>query len=104
LLPKPPPNPDEFEGEDMMGSYLDDPNADPEITKWEQYKVELMNEFPTYTEVPTVAIPPEDKGMGLNRRVFYVTNDFQENWKLLPDVTPQEINGTRKSRWLLTGN
>ena len=41
---------------------------------------------------------------GVNRNVFYVTNDLGDKWTELPDVKPEMIRASRKIRYMLTGD
>ena len=41
---------------------------------------------------------------GINRNVFYVTNDLSEKWVELPDVKPSQIRASRLIKYTLTGN
>ena len=41
---------------------------------------------------------------GVNRNVFYVTNDLSEKWIELPDVKPSQIRASRLIRYTITGN
>ena len=41
---------------------------------------------------------------GVNRNVFYVTNDLSSTWVELPDVKPKQIIQARNIRYLFTGD
>ncbi len=41
---------------------------------------------------------------GVNKNVFYVTNDLSEKWLELPDVKPSQIRASRLIKYTLTGN
>ena len=41
---------------------------------------------------------------GVNRNVFYVTNDLSEKWVQLPDVKPSQIRASREIQYVMTGN
>ena len=41
---------------------------------------------------------------GINKNVFYVTNDLLEKWVELPDVKPSQIKVSRLIRYTFTGN
>ena len=41
---------------------------------------------------------------GVNRNVFFVTNDLGDKWTELPDVKPEMIRASRKIRYMLTGD
>ena len=41
---------------------------------------------------------------GINKNVFYVTNDLTEKWIELPDVKPIQIKASRLIKYTLTGN
>lgn len=41
---------------------------------------------------------------GVNKNVFYVTNDLSEPWVELPDVKPNQIVASRKIRYSFTGD
>jgi hypothetical protein len=41
---------------------------------------------------------------GINRNVFYVTNDLSEKWIELPDVKPSQIRASRLIKYRLTEN
>ena len=41
---------------------------------------------------------------GINRNVFYVTNNLTEKWVELPDVKPSQIKLSRKIKYIFTGN
>ena len=44
------------------------------------------------------------KNDGVNRDVYYVTNNLSEPWVELPDVKPSQIIASRKIRYIFTGN
>lgn len=113
LLPKPTsyfmpgPGGGEWDGEGGTGDNMmefEDPDARADASKWESYQQELMESFPQSKDSQTTEIPMEQDGSGVNRRVFYVCNDLGEDWVLLPPVTPEQINVSRKIRWFLTGD
>ena len=41
---------------------------------------------------------------GVNKNVFYATNDLSEKWIELPDVKPSQIRSSRLIKYTLTGN
>ena len=41
---------------------------------------------------------------GVNKNVFFVTNDLSEKWIELPDVKPSQIRASRLIKYTLTGN
>ena len=41
---------------------------------------------------------------GINKNVFYVTNDLSEKWIELPDVKPSQIKASRLIKYTFTGN
>ena len=41
---------------------------------------------------------------GVNKNVFFVTNDLSEKWVELPDVKPSQIRISRQIKYTLTGN
>ena len=41
---------------------------------------------------------------GVNKNVFYVTNDLLEKWVELPDVKPSQIRASRLIKYTFTGN
>jgi hypothetical protein len=41
---------------------------------------------------------------GINKNVFYATNDLSEKWIELPDVKPSQIKSSRLIKYTLTGN
>ena len=41
---------------------------------------------------------------GINKNVFYVTNDLSEKWIELPDVKPSQIRASRLIKYTFTGN
>lgn len=41
---------------------------------------------------------------GVNKNVFYVTNDLSGEWVELPDVKPSQIVAARKIRYIFTGD
>ena len=44
------------------------------------------------------------KNDGVNRDVYYVTNNLSEPWVELPDVKPSQIIASRKIRYIFTGD
>jgi len=81
-----------------------DPEAVAEATKWANYQKELMEGFPAPPKSDAeVVVPSEPDGEGVNRRAFYVTNELNEKWILLPPVTPKQIQVSRNIRRFLTG-
>jgi radial spoke head protein 4/6 len=67
-----------------------------------------------YQEVNTMPKPPRKKVdvdvqlepgfKGLNRVSFWVASNPASQWVLLPDVTPQQINASRRVKKLFTGD
>jgi hypothetical protein len=51
-----------------------------------------------------VDVQPEPAYKGCNRLSFWVTSDASSPWKLLPDITPQQINAARKVKKFFTGD
>ena len=41
---------------------------------------------------------------GVNRNVFFVTNDLCDKWVELPDIKPSQIRESRTIKYILTGN
>ena len=41
---------------------------------------------------------------GINKNVFYVTNDLSEKWIELPDIKPSQIKASRLIKYNITGN
>jgi hypothetical protein len=94
----------EWGGEDGQKPIdLQDADAAEDFAKWQGYKEELMSQFPVAPVEEVVEIPAEEDGNGVNRRVFYICNQFDQPWILLPPTTPSQINGARQIRWGLTG-
>jgi radial spoke head protein 4/6 len=46
----------------------------------------------------------EEKGTGVNKFTYYVTNDVFGNWSKLPDLSPQHIAAARQLKVLFTGD
>jgi radial spoke head protein 4A len=44
------------------------------------------------------------KNDGVNRDVYFVTNDLSDNWVELPDVKPEQVRQSRLIRYIFTGN
>lgn len=55
----------------------------------------------TYEKPPK--IPPEPSGVGVNAKVYYVTNDLTDSWEQLPDLTPEQIQVARQIYKSFTG-
>ncbi|RNF17769.1 putative flagellar radial spoke component [Trypanosoma cruzi] len=51
-----------------------------------------------------VPVQPEPGFVGVNRLSFWVTSHPSAEWKLLPDVTPQQILAGRRIKRLFTGD
>jgi hypothetical protein len=51
-----------------------------------------------------VEIPSEDLGQGTNRHVYFVTSDLTGDWIQLPNVSPHQINVSRRIKKYLTGD
>ena len=70
-------------------------------TKRDYYVAEAADVDPA--ELPEGVTLPENieprKEDGVNMNVFFVTNDLSENWKELPDVTPEQVMASRKIRY-----
>jgi len=52
---------------------------------------------------PPPALPVEEYGHGVNKKIYYVCSEPGTEWKLLPDVTPSQISSSRQIRKFLTG-
>ena len=46
----------------------------------------------------------EEKGSGVNRYSYYVTNSPFDSWKRLPDLSPAHIEAARKIKMLFSGD
>ncbi|MCQ2821461.1 MAG: hypothetical protein MJ252_29735 [archaeon] len=59
-------------------------------------------------EMPEGYEPPAGmeirKEEGVNKNVFFVTNDLTEKWKPLPDITPDQLVASRNIRYNFTGD
>nr|CAD7575243.1 unnamed protein product [Timema californicum] len=53
---------------------------------------------------PPREIPPEKIGIGANKKVYFVCNNPGDDWTMLPDVTPQQINVARQIKKYFTGD
>lgn len=53
---------------------------------------------------PPVEVPAELNGHGVNRHVYYVCNDLNDEWVELPPVTPHQVNVSRRIKKYLTGD
>lgn len=53
---------------------------------------------------PPVEIPAEQNGHGVNRHVYYVATNLDDEWIELPPATPHQINVTRRIKKYLCGN
>ena len=51
-------------------------------------------------------MPPdvEAKGTGVNKTLFWVTNELTGEWTELPIVTPKQIQIARRIKYLFTGD
>ena len=57
-------------------------------------------------EVPEEAKDPdmEEKGTGVNKYAYFVTNSPFAAWKRLPDLSPSQIAAARKIKVLFSGD
>lgn len=46
----------------------------------------------------------EARGTGVNKFVYWVTDNILSKWTKLPDLTPQDIRATREIKVTFTGN
>lgn len=46
----------------------------------------------------------EDRGIGANSHVYWVTDDILSDWIQLPDVEPKYIEAARSIKYIVTGN
>lgn len=53
---------------------------------------------------PPIEVPAELNGHGVNRHVYYVCNDLNDEWIELPLATPHQVNVSRRIKKYLTGN
>ena len=51
-----------------------------------------------------VELPAEKTGHGVNRHVFFVCTDLNDEWMELPPATPHQINVSRRIKKYLTGD
>lgn len=95
---------EEAEAEGGLTETAFDQDAATEAGLWARYQQELMQGFPDSPKLAkTVPVPAEGDGQGVNRRAFYVANELSEKWLLLPFITPEQIQVSRKIRRHLTG-
>ncbi|KAL0272707.1 UNVERIFIED_CONTAM: hypothetical protein PYX00_005574 [Menopon gallinae] len=53
---------------------------------------------------PIRKIPSEPSGIGVNKKTYFVCTEPGDQWVELPDVTPEQIQVSRKIRRAFTGN
>lgn len=46
----------------------------------------------------------EARGQGVNRKIYWVTDNILEDWIQLPDANPEQIKQSRLIKHVLTGN
>jgi len=46
----------------------------------------------------------EEKGTGVNKYTYFVTNNPFSAWTRLPDLSPSQIETARKIKFLLSGD
>ncbi len=66
-----------------------------------------MNVFKFIKKLEQSLAEPEQEKRGedgLNKNIYYVTNDLTDEWIELPDVRPSLLRGARKIRYVFTGN
>ncbi|KAI3387592.1 hypothetical protein SNEBB_000157 [Seison nebaliae] len=63
----------------------------------------MKNYIPKSTWKPPPPVPREDKGTGVNKKVFFVSNSPGDDWKKLPTVTPEQIKVSRSIKKFFTG-
>lgn len=76
-------------------------------TQSDYYIVEAPNgegEEPAAEEEEGAVVEKEAPGVGVNKFVYYVAANAFDSWKKLPDVSPAEIDMSRKIKVLLTGD
>ena len=52
-------------------------------------------------------MPPdvEPKGSGVNKNTYWVSTDLLVgDWKELPNITPDQINASRRIKYIFTGD
>jgi len=92
------------EGGEGNGEATVDPDAAGEAPLWASYQRELMEGFPTPPKLAEeIQVPAEGDGQGVNPRAFYVTNELNEKWLLLPPLNPKQIRASRRIWRFLTG-
>lgn len=57
-----------------------------------------------YTEEAKISAEIEDRGIGANSHVYWVTDDLLSDWIQLPDVEPRFIEAARSIKYIVTGN
>lgn len=53
---------------------------------------------------PPIELPAEEIGHGVNRQVYFVSTDLNNDWIELPSATPHQINVARRIKKFLSGN
>lgn len=53
---------------------------------------------------PPIELPAEEIGHGVNRQVYFVSTDLNNEWIELPSTTPHQINVARRIKKFLSGN
>lgn len=46
----------------------------------------------------------EDRGTGINQYVYWVSSNSLDNWKILPDISPDQLAASRSIKVKFTGN
>lgn len=46
----------------------------------------------------------EHRGQGVNKKVYWVTDNILEDWVQLPDANPEQIRVSRMIKHVMTGN
>ncbi|XP_069699823.1 radial spoke head protein 6 homolog A [Periplaneta americana] len=105
---------DEGEGEEQTEPQLEEPFGSSAVS--EEVKDEDVDSgdakeqqiplppIPKSTYKPFPEVPAELSGEGVNKKVYYVCNEPGDEWVMLPDVTPLQINVARQIKKFFTGN
>lgn len=46
----------------------------------------------------------EARGQGVNKKIYWVTDNILEDWVQLPDLNPEQIKAARQIKHIMTGN
>jgi len=90
------------DGEAPKGEEKED--DEPAAPEEEAAEGDVLDALPKSQFKAPPAVPEEEYGNGTNKKIYFVSTEVGEEWTLLPNVTPAQINAARLVKKYFAGH